>query len=778
LGGKLRGKILPVYSSMVLLAISHLASAQVASTAPSRENEGQSLDEIVVTAQKREQKLSDVGLTIAAPGEEQLQTEGVTDIATLAKVVPGFTATETPYGTPVFSMRGVNFNSGQLSAQPAVSTYVDEAALPYPIMTQGLLLDVERVEVLKGPQGTLFGQNATGGSINVIAAKPTDHFAAGFETSVNDFGQVSASTYVSGPVTETVRARVAASTTQFGAWQKCYYGCDNENGNANKGAMRALLDWTPTDRLKIAVNLNGSFDYGDKQAGQLSAVTIQVPGNGAPGLASYPLPPQNDRAADFGPGFNPSRHDKVYQAVIRTDLSLTDQMTATSITNYIDAEQLVVDDDDATALNIDVTRSDGTIHSFNQEFRLNGDFHDQGLNFILGGNYQQDRITEGGTNTLAAYSGLPPNTGLSVDDHTRYQALGFFANFDQQVFSQLTLTGGVRYTMAKERLSGCLEDTGDGHAATFFGGLSNSLRGAVGLAPTDDYHPGGCVTLDDLPSVTGTPAYLTPYDADLSQNEHNIAWRGGLNYKPTTDLLLYALVSRGFKAGGFPAIRATNATQIVPVKQEELTSYETGVKTSLFDHMLQFNAAVFYYQYYNKQFYTVFPSILGLIQTNSNIPQSMEKGADVDVALAPVRGLTLRGALTYINTDIEGNTSLAGYNFNYAPEWSGTFSAQYRFPVGGSLHLSLNGDGQVESSTNADLAENPQWKIAAYTVYDASIALDNQGDVPGRKGWQASVWVHNLTNKYYWTNVYNPADTLARFTGLPRTFGATVLFHF
>ena len=320
---------------------------------------------------------------------------------------------------------------------------------------------------------------------------------------------------------------------------------------------------------------------------------------------------------------------------------------------------------------------------------MNGEFPNQGLNFILGGNYQQDRITEGGTNTLAAYSGLPPNTGLLVDDHTRYQALGFFANFGQEVFSQLTLTGGVRYTMAKERLSGCLQDTGDDHAAAFFGGLSNLLRGAVGLPATEDFYSGDCVTLNDLPSVAGTPAYLTPYDADLSQDEHNIAWRGGLNYKPTADLLLYALVSRGFKAGGIPAIRATNATQMVPVKQEELTSYETGIKSSLFDRMLQFNAAVFYYQYYNKQFYTVFPSILGLIQTNSNIPQSMENGADIDMVMAPIQGLTLRAALTYINTDI-----------------------------------------------------------------------------------------HNLTNKYYWTNVYNPADTLARFTGLPRTFGATVSFNF
>ena len=145
--------------------------------------------EIIVTAQKREERLSDVPVSVVAATAETLQASGVIDATDLGAVVPGFTASTSVFGPPVFSLRGVNFNSFQASAPPTVSSYIDEASIPYPIMGQALFLDVERVEVLKGPQGTLFGQNATGGSINVIAAKPTYSLEAGFRVDVNHWGE-------------------------------------------------------------------------------------------------------------------------------------------------------------------------------------------------------------------------------------------------------------------------------------------------------------------------------------------------------------------------------------------------------------------------------------------------------------------------------------------------------------------------------------------------------------------------------------------------------------
>ena len=168
------------------------------------------LAEIIVTAQKREQNINDVGITITATTAEQLKAAGVESVYDLPKVTPGLTVGQTFAGYPVFSLRGVNFNSAQLAAPPAVSTYIDEAALPYPPMTSNMLFDVEHVEVLKGPQGTLFGQNATGGSINVIAAKPTRELSSGVGTEVNNFGQTRFDGFISGPLSDLLRARVAA----------------------------------------------------------------------------------------------------------------------------------------------------------------------------------------------------------------------------------------------------------------------------------------------------------------------------------------------------------------------------------------------------------------------------------------------------------------------------------------------------------------------------------------------------------------------------------------
>jgi iron complex outermembrane receptor protein len=165
-------------AGILLLASVRMAQAQQTSadTAHAATNPGASsseIPEIIVTAEKREQSINEVGLTVAAVSAQQLESAGITDISELPRVVSGFSASRSNDGVPVFTIRGIGFNAVQISAAPTVSAYVDEAPLPYLAMTGGTMLDLARVEVLKGPQGTLFGNNSTGGSINFIAAKPT-----------------------------------------------------------------------------------------------------------------------------------------------------------------------------------------------------------------------------------------------------------------------------------------------------------------------------------------------------------------------------------------------------------------------------------------------------------------------------------------------------------------------------------------------------------------------------------------------------------------------------
>ena len=199
------------------------------------------LDEIIVTAQKRAQSINDVGMAINAVNDEALRQQGIKDVGDLVKIEPSFVVSQAQYGTPVYFIRGVGYNEASLAASPAVSVYVDEVPFAYPALTKGATLDISRVEVLKGPQGTLYGQNATGGAINYIAAKPTDTFEAGVEATYARFDYKDLNAFVSGPLSNDVRARFAFDVTDGGAWQESYTRHD-KIGATRQGKARILLD--------------------------------------------------------------------------------------------------------------------------------------------------------------------------------------------------------------------------------------------------------------------------------------------------------------------------------------------------------------------------------------------------------------------------------------------------------------------------------------------------------------------------------------------------------
>ena len=252
------------------------------------------LNEIVVTAQKREQSINSVPESITAATGDQLRLAGVTQVRDLTKVAPGFTYADSAAGTPIYTLRGIGFVDVSLAGRPTVSIYEDQAPIPFAIETRGADLDVDRVEVLKGPQGTLFGSNATGGAINFVAAKPTSTFKAGTDISYGRFNSVDASGFISGPVLDTLTARLAVQHIGSDDWQQSYTTGD-KTGGADFTNARLLLNWKPISRLSGELNINGWADNSKTQAAQLIAITPQsmVPGAtfAAPGLLTYPLSP-------------------------------------------------------------------------------------------------------------------------------------------------------------------------------------------------------------------------------------------------------------------------------------------------------------------------------------------------------------------------------------------------------------------------------------------------------------------------------------------------------
>ena len=187
------------------------------------------LEEIVVTANKRSESANDVGMAISAVSGEILAEQKLTSLEDIASTVPGLVFSPSTTNTPIFTLRGVGFNESSLGVYPAASLYIDEAPLPFPVMASHSAYDLERVEVLKGPQGTLFGQNSTAGAINFIAARPTDTFSAGGDISYSRFNKKEVNGFVSGPLAEDMLGRVAFTGVKSDEWQKSYTR-DDENG--------------------------------------------------------------------------------------------------------------------------------------------------------------------------------------------------------------------------------------------------------------------------------------------------------------------------------------------------------------------------------------------------------------------------------------------------------------------------------------------------------------------------------------------------------------------
>ncbi|HLY81075.1 MAG TPA: TonB-dependent receptor plug domain-containing protein, partial [Caulobacteraceae bacterium] len=247
------------------------SDSQVTATADAAaSSSATSVGELVVTAQKREENINNVGMSIQAATGDKLLKLGITSTEDLTKLVPGFEVTPNYYGTVVYTIRGVGFQDTSLAGSPTVTVYQDQMPLPFSILTAGSTLDLQRVEVLKGPQGTLFGENATAGAINYIANKPTDTFEAGGDVTVGNFQTANVEGFVSGPIANGLDMRLALQSNNSGAWQKGYaQQTGQETGGQDFLNGRLSLQWKPTDKFNALLTVNGWEDKGYNQVGQL-----------------------------------------------------------------------------------------------------------------------------------------------------------------------------------------------------------------------------------------------------------------------------------------------------------------------------------------------------------------------------------------------------------------------------------------------------------------------------------------------------------------------------
>jgi len=726
------------------------------------------IETVMVTAEKVEENANDVGMSINALSDTMLKNLQITDTAGLAKAVPGFNYTNSAYGLPIYTLRGVGFYETGFNASPAVSVYLDEVPLPYSAMTSGVSFDLQRVEVLKGPQGTLFGNNSTGGAINYIAAKPTDTFQSGADFAFTNFYETQAQGFISGPISDTVRARLAVSIDEGGAWQESFTR-NETTGNTNLLKGRFLVDWDATPDLSFTLNLNGWMDKSDSQAQQALAVVsgVKAPPALVTALSQYPIPPTDAREADWDPGVEFGRNNSFFQASVRGVYDLGNHMTLTSITSFDRLNEHWLQDTDGMAVQSFYVDNGGYIETYTQELRLAGTT-ENGLRWMVGGNFEHDNIYEFG-NPSSNISSFPFRHAVT-SGRTNISIPAVFANADYALTDQISLQAGIRYTDTDINNVGCTLDSGDGQLAGVFKGI------AAGKGVTVNIPAGGCATLD---AVTFEPGYVVGH---LDQD--NVSWRAGINWQPTDTILLYANASRGYKAGDFAVAGATFSSSLDPVVQESVQAYEGGAKLGLFDGSMQVNAAGFHYIYYDKQFRgKIVDPTLGSLNKLLNIPKSQINGAELEVHWLPIDQLNLSVGVSYIASEILDNytnynvlgqlQNLGGEAFPLTPKWQVNADAQYNFPIadawGGFVGLHVNHQGE----TNAALGNLPLFAIDAYTNLDLRTGVQTTDG-----HWLASLFITNLTDTYSWSfvNLSGP-DAVTRLANHPRTFGIRLSYR-
>ena len=755
-------------------------AARPATDGPATLNRSSSDGDIIVTAQKREATINSVPMSITAASGDQLVKLGVTDAAQLTKLVPGFTYNETAYGVPVFTIRGIGFQETSLGASPAVSVYIDEVPIPFSAEALGAGLDIERLEVLKGPQGTLFGSNSTGGALNYIAARPGKDPHAGIDASLGRFATVDVQGYASTPLTETVGVRLSTRLVRSDDYQRSTTR-DEGLGQRNILQARLLLDWKPSERWRTTLNLMGVRDRSDTPAPQFRAFAALNPGATIPpAFITHPAAPDDNRRTDWDPGIDWARNNRFLFGSLRNEFDLTDNTRLTLLTSLQRFDRYQPVEGDGTRFTNYRALSRGKIDTFYQEARVDGTIG-EALTYIVGANYEYDRVFDSTVQTYTQSSsatvfGIPlgptmPNTLQKLNTY------GIYANADYELSDQLVLHGGIRFTQANRRLVyGCGQDL-DGSWAEVSEAIQRYLNTLAGKGPVFTEVPlGGCGTTDQF---TNEPA---PGRGTLNQN--NISWRAGVDYKPNRDLLLYVNVSRGYKAGSFPTLAASSNRQFLPVVQESVLAYEGGIKATLAQGAVQANGAVFYYDYTNKQILGRIPDLaFGPLPALVNVPNSRVWGAELDVIIRPIDGLRIRPAVTYVNSRLgDGFTNFnsfgelgdfGGERFPYTPEWQANVDAEYEAPLNARINAFVGGTMVYQDSTNGAFGRNPLFAIDAYTTFDARAGIAANDD-----SWRLQLWVRNLTDEYYWTAAYRSNDSINRFAGQPRTFGATLSYRY
>ncbi|MCY4427840.1 MAG: TonB-dependent receptor [Halieaceae bacterium] len=719
------------------------------------------LEEVIVTARKRNEDLQATPISITAITAATIEDAALSDLRSIQELTPGLTmqiASDGSGSTLAAYIRGVGQSDFAITVDPGVGTYVDGVYLARNIGANFEFADIERISVLRGPQGTLFGRNTIGGAINVVTRAPSGDTRYSLEGTLGDYGHTGGKAYLEFPLArDELAASLSVIRKQSDGWQKRSAGDDA--GNLDMWGMRGHLNWTP----------------GEHFSSHLVADVVEQDQN------VYPRVLANFDSFEVFPFFYNSFVGNCCQPTTDIDrsnasaetrdeletlgLSWTNTwefgngMRLKSITGYRELESEVLRDSDNDPEDFFSVLGRFDQDQFSQEFLLSGFAFGEKLDWVLGAYYFDENGFHGTEVNVApglygALADLPFSATTPDGVPLRFLAvpLDLTLRFERsQEVTNKALFGHTSYRLSEQvRLIVAGRYTEEEKDYGLFNYKRDSQTPILAPGPTD---PAKCSDV----TPRGVGSYYSCKD-DWAEFSPKL----GLDYQWNDDLMAYFHVSRGFRSGGFNG-RPTGAADISVVDPETLLSYELGIKSEWLERRLRLNGAVFYNEYEDQQILVNRPSSVlagGLALVVDNAAESSLRGFELELSAIPAEGLNINAGLSYVDPEFEefdvltpdlrdptGQTFItedaSNRPFSGVPEWQGNLGIQYQFSIGDLGSLRLRGDAAYKDdvfyTSDLQAATFDLLHSGSYTSYNAGITY-----ISPQEHWQISAYGKNL----------------------------------
>ena len=727
--------------------------------------QAQLLEEVVVTAQKREQSMQDVGIAVTAFSGDQLKDLNMTNTVEITQQVPSMQLfTFTPALT-ILNIRGVSQSNFQDNLEAPVAAYIDEAYISSMNMVGQQMFDMERVEVLRGPQGTLFGRNATGGVVQYVTRGADDEEFNGYvEASYAEYDRRSVEAAFGGAVGEKVRARLA------GRWEK-------GDGYVKSRALPSVRDAHGADGFVLRGSLQ--IDFSDRLEGDFRVTHVNdndvptgtytftpatadpVTGFGIP--LGPPINPLSGETADVHSHYSDlegSLNREGWNLTGKFTLDLSDTVTMESITNYQTFDKDYIEDADATPIGFLYFPFNpiADFESFTQELRFSGET--ERLSWSAGGYYFNQDMDNSVFVKGVILTGSPSGEILATYKQ-KSKNWSVFGQAEYALTDRVSFIAGLRWSQ---------DDKSMDYSSTF-----------------SDVDPAGYAAMEaqyGIPEAVFRAgpflAYNPSLDSSATIDYNDWAGRFQLDFRPNDDTLLFASVNRGIKGGNWVVATTPDADGELRHDEEVLWSYEVGGKFTLFDGLARLNASAFYYDYSDYQVFSLIflsPDVL-----NSD---ATAYGGEVEFTVSPTENWDFNFGVALLQSKVDNTPAvLPDENFNFqfvegdlpqAPEISFNFLARYTWPLPGGGNLAAQVDGFIYGDHYLYSAKNEANAEEGFTMLNASVSYTTEDEK-----WKLTAWGRNLTDTTY--RIYlvdlGLAEFLEEIYGPPQWLGATLSYRF